>query len=170
MLNLRVNRTLWWWNCIYLCSYRGWRQQLQSAPHPFSTYTDNTIFGSGPVVSTFSHCQNMVPWRHGSVPFPSLHWLPIQIYFALIPPMSSCSIRGAREPFPWAFCDGLWIIHLNMIDRWIELRDRLLIGLIKRIPDSHWNLSVTETIEGWSSLNRPRRSTSLVLVHNIRQC
>lgn len=43
----------------------------------------------------------------------------------------------------WAFCDGLWIINLNMIDRGIELRVCLISGLVKSSPNDHWNLSVT---------------------------
>lgn len=43
-----------------------------------------------------------------------------------------CGVTAARRSPRSAFCDGLWIIHLNMIDRWIGLQDRLIIGARKK--------------------------------------
>lgn len=70
-----------------------------------------------------------------------LSLVPVDLFHSGL--LSAKGQRPACEPVHRAFSDGLWIIHLNTIDRGIELRDWLISGLVKRNPNDHWNLSVT---------------------------
>lgn len=139
---------------IYCCSFRKWRMTIISfssifhIDHSLKSHQYANHLGCWPAEG-YSHWPNK--WI--SVDDSDAQMFTFLLYIFVV----SCFIldwfhsgllavsgqRLTHEPFHWAFCDGSWIIHLNMIDRRIELRDWLISGLVKRSPNDHWNLSVS---------------------------
>lgn len=128
----------------------GWRVQPRSAAHPFSTYSGLAIFTSVWPTSD-SRRQNVVTRRSCGSQLNSCaggEKNSLKKFLLLLPRLfcshpirlAPASVSAARQPFHGASCDALWIIHSDMIDRRIELRDRLISGLVKRNPNDHWNL------------------------------